>query len=55
VEVEIFNMRGERIMSGSFTDEKSHGFSLNGEAAGVYFVKVHSGNDTEFFKLILSR
>jgi hypothetical protein len=55
VQVEIFNMRGERVLSSSFGDEKSHSFSLSEQAAGLYFVKVFSGDLVESFKLILNR
>lgn len=55
VQVEIYNIRGERVLTSYFADKKSHSFSLSGQTAGLYFVKVLSGDQIESFKLILNR
>jgi hypothetical protein len=55
VQVEIFNMHGERIFSTICTDERSHYFTLTGLPAGICFVKVMTGDHVESFKLVITR
>jgi hypothetical protein len=55
VEIEIYNMRGDRIYATSYTDERSHLFTLTGLPPGLHLVKVISGDKVESFKLIVTR
>ena len=55
VQVEIFNMRGDRIYSTSYTNQRSHVFTLSDIPQGLYFVQVLSGGQVESFKLIVTR
>jgi hypothetical protein len=41
--VEIFNMKGEKVLSDEMTDQLKHDFSLSGLPAGLYFIKVSAG------------
>jgi hypothetical protein len=52
VKVEIYGMRGERVLTGEMPGERKHEFSISGFAPGLYFVKVVSGDSMETIKLI---
>ncbi|MCX6307164.1 MAG: T9SS type A sorting domain-containing protein [Bacteroidetes bacterium] len=52
VKVEIYGMRGEKLLTGQLTGEKKHEFSVTGFPAGLYFVKIVAGNEAETLKLI---
>ncbi len=52
VKVEIFGMRGDKVLSGQLTGEKKREFTISGFPTGLYFVKVVSGDQAETFKLI---
>jgi hypothetical protein len=54
VRVEIYNIRGDRILSTSYIGERSHMFSLPGLPAGICFVKVTAGDQIQSFKLIIT-
>jgi hypothetical protein len=53
--VEIYNMRGERMLTAQMTSEKQHAFATGDLPAGVYFVKIVAGDYTETIKLIRTR
>ncbi|MCX6305621.1 MAG: GEVED domain-containing protein [Bacteroidetes bacterium] len=53
VRVDLFDMRGGRLLSTCIKDEKSHLFTVSGYAPGLYFVKVITGDRIESFKLII--
>ncbi|MCX6305620.1 MAG: GEVED domain-containing protein [Bacteroidetes bacterium] len=55
VRVDIFDMRGDRILSASCKDERSHVFTLSDLSPGLYFVKVVCGEQVESLKLIITR
>ncbi|MCX6268479.1 MAG: T9SS type A sorting domain-containing protein, partial [Bacteroidetes bacterium] len=55
IRVEIFNMRGDRVFSTSYTDERNHAIVLSDQSPGLYFVKVITVNKVESFKLIVTR
>jgi hypothetical protein len=55
VQVEIYNIRGDRIYSTSYAGERNHLFTLTGLPPGLHFVKVMSGDRVESFKLIIAR
>ncbi len=55
VQVEIFNMHGEKIISTSFTGERSHSFALQGLADGLCFIRITAGDHVESLKLIITR
>ena len=52
VEVEVYGMRGEQVLSGELTNVKKHEFSISGFPVGLYFVKVVAGEHMETIKLI---
>jgi len=52
VKVEVYGMRGDRVLSGQISNETKHEFSVSGFPAGLYFVKIVSGTDAETIKLI---
>ena len=54
VQVDIFNMRGDRILTTSYTDEKNHAFTLSNVTPGLYFVKIATGDRIESLKLIVT-
>ena len=43
ISVEIYNMKGEKIISTEILNEMKHEFSLAGNSSGLYLVKVISG------------
>ncbi|MFZ4523012.1 MAG: GEVED domain-containing protein [Bacteroidales bacterium] len=55
IQVEIYDMRGDRILSKTCSGEKTHTFTLADFATGLYFVKVISGDKVESFKLVVAR
>ena len=55
VKVEIYGMRGERILSTRMIGEKRHEFVTSGLQSGLYFVKVVADDYTETIKLIKTR
>ncbi|MFH1160248.1 MAG: FISUMP domain-containing protein [bacterium] len=50
--VEIYSMRGEKIITDSFTGEKRHVFSLSNQPVGIYFIRVITGEMAETGKII---
>ncbi len=55
VTVEICSLRGEKVLTTRMTGEKSHEFTTSELPAGLYFVKIVSGGNTETVKLIKTR
>lgn len=55
VKVEIYSMRGERVLSTQMIGEKQHEFVTAALPAGLYFVKVVAGDYTETIKLVKVR
>jgi hypothetical protein len=52
VSIEVYGMRGEKIITGDMTGEKKRELSISGFPVGVYFVKVVAGEYVETIKLI---
>ncbi len=50
--VEVFSMMGKQIMSEMVAGEKTHQFTLYGVPAGIYLVRIVSGDKAEVIKLI---
>jgi hypothetical protein len=55
VQVEIYGMRGERLMSGDLIGEKKHEFRLSDLPHGLYYVKVVADGYMKTFKLVKTR
>jgi hypothetical protein len=55
IRVEIYGMRGERLVSQDLTGEKKHEFWLTDLPQGLYFVKVVADEYGETFKLVITR
>jgi hypothetical protein len=55
VNVELYDMRGNSLLSASYTDERNHVFTLEDLPTGLYFLKVIAGAQVESFKLIVTR
>ncbi len=55
VSIQIYGMHGEKVLTGEMNHEMKHEFSIFGFPAGLYFVKVIAGENTETFKLIKTR
>jgi hypothetical protein len=52
VKVEIYGMRGEKILNDQFTGEKKHEFSLESNPTGIYFIRVFCGDNLGSQKII---
>jgi len=52
VKVEVYGMRGDKVLNGEMIGERSHLFSLSGVAPGIYFIHVASETNVEVFKII---
>ncbi|MFZ4520576.1 MAG: T9SS type A sorting domain-containing protein [Bacteroidales bacterium] len=55
VKVEVYSMKGEKVMTEQMVGEKSHEFSFTSIPAGLYFVKVVADDYVETIKLIKTR
>ncbi|MDP1623881.1 MAG: T9SS type A sorting domain-containing protein [Bacteroidales bacterium] len=55
VMVEVYDMRGKKLLSSQMNGEKKDGFVTSSLSAGLYFVKVIAGDYTEIIKLIKTR
>jgi hypothetical protein len=55
LDIEIYGMRGERVMKELMLGEKSHEYSVTDLPHGLYFVKVSSGDTTQTFKLVKTK
>jgi hypothetical protein len=52
VKVEIYGMKGEKVLAKELTGRKTHDFSLSEVPSGLYFVRVFAGEKAETMKLI---
>jgi hypothetical protein len=50
--IEIYGLRGDKILTAEMAGEKKHEFSINSMPVGLYFVKVIAGDHVETIKLI---
>ena len=55
VQIEIYGMRGDRLMTREMIGEKKHEFWTSDLPYGLYFVKVVADNYVETFKLVKTR
>jgi hypothetical protein len=55
VTVEVYGMRGERILTGNIIGQQKHEFMFGDVPAGLYFVKIIAGDYVETIKLIKNR
>lgn len=55
VKVEIYSMRGDKVLTSQMIGEKQHEFVTSGLPAGLYFVKLVAEDYTETIKLIKTR
>ena len=55
VKVEVYGMRGNRVLASQMIGEKQHEFTTSDLSAGLYFVKVVAEDYTETIKLIKTR
>lgn len=55
VKVEIYTMRGDKVLTSQMIGEKTHEFATSDLPVGLYFVKVIADDYTETIKLIRSR
>ena len=52
VTVEVFSMRGEKVMTETIIGEQMHDFRFSDMATGLYFVKVVADGYVETMKLV---
>ncbi len=50
--VEIFGMQGEKVLTSSISGEQKHTFSLDGNRAGCYFIRVICDDHSGVMKII---
>ena len=55
VKVEVYSMKGEKVMTERMVGEKSHEFSFASIPVGLYFVKVVADDYVETIKLVRTR
>jgi hypothetical protein len=55
VRIEIFGIRGDKVLSEEIFGEMAHEFSLSGYPAGIYFIKVVAGEQLLNAKLVKTR
>ncbi len=52
VKKEIFGMKGDRVLTESFSGERRHEFTLAGRPAGIYLVRMVSDRLTKTVRII---
>jgi len=52
VSVELYGILGEKMMTTSLNGKSRHEFSLSGKPAGVYFIRIITGNKSEIVKVL---
>ncbi len=52
VNVDLYGMWGEKVLSALLNGERKHEFSLSDRPVGVYFIRVISGDNAETLKII---
>lgn len=51
--IEIYNILGEKVRSGSSSGSKKMEIDLSNEAKGIYFIKIQSGEKTRAQKIVI--
>ena len=52
IQVEIYKLHGEKVLTKELTGHGTHEFELSDQPAGVYFIHMVCGNQTETVKII---
>ncbi|MEI7980272.1 MAG: T9SS type A sorting domain-containing protein [Bacteroidota bacterium] len=52
MQMDIYNIWGEKVLTATLNGEKKHEFSLSDKATGVYFIRMIFGDKTESLKII---
>lgn len=52
VSVDLYGILGEKMMTTSLNGKNRHEFSLSGKPAGVYFIRIITGNKAEIAKIL---
>jgi len=52
IQVDIYSMRGEKILEEQFIGERKYEFSLSNKPVGVYFIRIIAGDKVETGKII---
>ena len=52
VKIEVFSIRGEKVMAETITGEKVHEFSLSNRPGGMFFIRIMAGEKVETIKLV---
>jgi hypothetical protein len=50
--VEIYGMKGEKVLNYQFTGGNKHEFTLDGKPVGIYFIRILYGDQTGVAKII---
>ena len=50
--IEVFGMQGDKLITKELSGTAAHEFELSGRPAGIYYVRLISGNQTETVKII---
>ena len=53
--MEIYGLRGDRVLTTELQGERKHEFSLSQMPVGLYFIKVIAEDDVETLKLVKTR
>jgi hypothetical protein len=52
IQVEIYDMKGTRILWEQFSEEYTHDFSLSGRTGGIYLIRVISGAESGTTRIV---
>ncbi|MEI6456707.1 MAG: T9SS type A sorting domain-containing protein, partial [bacterium] len=52
VRVDVYGIRGEKVLTGVMGGERKHEFSLLDRPVGIYFIRVITGSRSETAKII---
>ena len=55
IDVDIYNMQGKKVYSSDFSGKVKTQCSLEGNPAGLYYIRLNADGQTQVFKLILTR
>jgi len=55
VRIEVYGMRGDKVLAHQLTGSKKHEFSLSNVPTGLYFVRIVADDHVETIKLVITR
>ncbi len=55
IDVDIYNMQGKKVYSKEISGKSKTACSLEGNPAGLYYIRLNADGQTQVFKLILTR